>query len=124
MVIRGQGSGETRSLAMLTRRRSWYNGAVNAAPGSARFDLWSAGRFSFANGAADLADAATIERCRACEHAVRCWRQPHRFCTYARCGCRLKQKTRWVGKGCPEGEVVRAYRAEGVVGWRVSARTP
>ena len=55
---------------------------------------------------AGLADAATIERrrsiCRACEHAVPCRRKPHRFCTCARCGCRLKHKTRLVRERCPE----------------------
>ena len=56
---------------------------------------------------AGLADATTIERrraiCRACEHAVPCLSNPRRYCKCARCGCRLKHKTRLAGERCPGG---------------------
>ena len=51
-----------------------------------------------------LADDPTVERrraiCRACEHAVPGRRRPHRYSTCARCGCRLKHKTRLVRERC------------------------
>ncbi len=59
-MIRGQGSGETRGRAMLTQRPSWYNQHYNTTPGSARFDLWSAGCFSLRNMMISLTRAARL----------------------------------------------------------------
>ncbi len=44
--------------------------------------------------------------CRQCEHAIPCNNNNGKKCVCAKCGCRLKHKTRVASESCPLGKWV------------------